>query len=203
MFGFGAEEMRVLKALNTPAKIQDFLQTLRTNFDYDTDTCMSPRMVLQMRRAHCIEGAMLAAAALRIHGHKPLVVDMDAAAFDECHVVAVFRQNGYWGAISKSNHAVLRYREPVYKSIRELVMSYFHEYFDNAGRRSLRSYSLPVNLSCFDSRGWMTAEKDIWYIPHYLAKIPHVPIVTRSHIARFRKPDPIEIQVGKIVEWTR
>lgn len=110
---------------------------------------------------------MLAAAALRMHGHRPLVVDLKATEADDDHVIAVFRQHGSWGAISKTNHAVLRYREPVYASIRELVLSFFHEYFLKNGKKTLRSYSQPVDLSRFDRRGWMTSEEDVWYIPEY------------------------------------
>lgn len=203
MFGFTDEEMEIFSKLDTPQKIQDYLDDLPINFEKDGDTCKSPRMVIRTGSAHCVEGAMFAAAALRIHGMKPLIVDMTAASFDYDHVIAVFKQHGFWGAISKTNHAVLRYREPVYKSIRELVMSYFHEYIDDhGGRKALRSYSMPVNLTRFDSRGWMTLEKDVWYIPIYLSKIPHHKIVNRSQIARLRKPHTIEIKAGNIVQWT-
>jgi hypothetical protein len=203
MFGFNEEELKVLSSLDTPRKIQDFLESIPINHEENgVDTCMSPRGVLREHRAHCIEGAMFAAAALRVHGHRPLVVDMTAARFDADHVIAVFQQDGFWGAISKTNHGVLRYREPVYKSVRELVMSYFHEYFDNeSGRKSLRSYSLPVDLSAFDDRGWMTAGEDVWYIPRYLDKVPHFSIVSRKQIANFRKPDPIEVEIGRVTQW--
>ena len=142
MFGFDEEEINLLGSLDTPKKIQDFLESIPINMEEDgVDTCLSPQRVLREQRAHCIEGALFAAMALRIHGHRPLVVDMTAARFDSDHVITVFREEGFWGSISKTNHGVLRYREPVYKSIRELVMSYFHEYFDNyTGRKSLRSY---------------------------------------------------------------
>lgn len=204
MFGFTEEEMRILNALDTPKKIQDFLEKMPNNTEPEGDTCLSPRRVLQENRAHCIEGALLAAVALRIHGQKPLVVDMTAARFDADHVIAVFQSSGYWGAISKTNHGVLRYREPVYESVRELVMSYFHEYFDNeTGRKSLRSYSLPVDLSIFDDRGWMTSPENLWYIARHIDKVPHFPIVNRKQIANFRKPDPIEVEVGRIVQWKK
>ncbi len=130
---------------------------------------------------------MLAAAALRLHGHKPLVVDLKATKPDYHHAIAVFKINGCWGAISKTNHAVLRFREPIYKSIRELVMSYFHEYFLNKnGQKTLRSYSRPVNLSRFDKKGWMTAEDDIWYIDEYLDRLPHKKILTPKMIKNLR-----------------
>jgi len=203
MLGLNKREIKILKGLNTPGKIQDFLNRIPINFEEKGDTCMSPRMVLKNRKAHCIEGAMLAAAALRVHGEKPLVVDMTATKKDFDHVICVFKKDGKWGAIGKTNHPVLRYREPVYKSIRELVMSFFHEYFDDDGKKNLRSYSAPVDLSRFDHFNWMASEEDIWYIPDYLEKIKHFPILTRSQIAGLRKADRVELDAGDIVEWKK
>src|SRR3989344_1742309 len=128
MYGLNEKEVKMLKALNTPRKIQDFLNKIPINFEEKGDTCFSPKMVLKKWKAHCIEGAMLAAVALRLNGKKPLVVDLTSVPEDFDHVICVFKEDGCWGAISKTNHAVLRYREPVYKNIRELVMSFFHEY---------------------------------------------------------------------------
>jgi len=150
-----------------------------------------------------VEGAMLAAAALRVNGEKPLVVDMEATMKDFDHVICVFKREGKWGSVSKTNHAVLRYREPIYKSIRELVMSFFHEYFDDDGKKNLRSYSLPVDLSRFDHLNWMASEEDVWFIPEYLAKIRHFPILTRNQIARLRKADQVELDAGDTVEWKK
>src|SRR5690606_22648808 len=138
-FGFTKDELKIIKKLNTPSKIQDFLNSLEINIEEDGDTSYSPRTVLKKRKAHCVEGAVLAAAILRFHGQKPLILDLETSNDDFDHVIALFNKNGYWGAISKTNHAVLRYREPVYKTIRELVMSYFHEYFLNKnGKKTLR-----------------------------------------------------------------
>lgn len=200
-FGFNKEELRILNRLKNPRKIQDFLNELRINFEENGDTCMSPRMVLRTNKAHCMEGALLAAVALRMHGHKPLVVDMTSTRKDFDHVIAVFRKNGHWGAISKTNHAVLRYREPVYKTIRELVMSFFHEYFNDNGIKTLRSYAGPVDLSRFDKKAWMTAEEDVWYIPEYLADIRHKKILSIKQVLGLRKADEIEIKAGKLVEF--
>ena len=150
-----------------------------------------------------MEGALLAAAALRIHGHKPLVVDLTATKNDFDHVIVVFKQHNYWGAISKTNHAVLRYRDPVYKTIRELVLSYFHEYFDDKGRKNLRSYTDPVDLSRFDKYNWMTSEEEVWYIPEYLAEAKHFPLLSRKQIAVLKKPDTIEMKAGDLVEWKK
>ena len=201
MLGLNEREIKILKALNTPKKIQDFLNKIPINFEEKGDTCLSPRMVLREHRAHCIEGAMIAAVALRLNGEKPLVLDLTSVPRDFDHVVCVFKRNGCWGAISKTNHAVLRYREPIYKSIRELVMSFFHEYFDDNGKKTLRQYSLPVDLSRFDHLNWMASEEDVWEIPDYLAKVKHFPMLTRSQIAGLRLADKPEIEAGKITEW--
>ncbi len=200
MFGFKAVELQIFKKLRSPQQIQDFLDTIPI-VGKGGDRCRSPRCVLAEKRAHCMEGAMLAAVALRFNGYKPLVVDLKSTRDDFDHVIAVFKQRGHWGALSKTNYAVLRYREPIYRTIRELVMSFFHEYFTDDGKKTLRSYSVPVDLSIFDRKGWMTSEKDIWYIPRYLDKMPHKSILTRSMIASLRPTHPIEIKIGKVRQW--
>ncbi len=201
MFGLDEKELKILRQLNTPKKIQDFLNEMPINFEERGDTCMSPRMVLKQNKAHCIEGAMLAAVALRLNGEKPLVVDMTASKNDFDHVICVFRRNGMWGCVSKTNHAVLRYREPIYRNIRELIMSFFHEYSDDFGKKNLRSYSLPVDLSRFDYLNWITAEEDVWFVPDYLAKVRHFPILNLKQIHGLRRADDIEIKAGKLLEW--
>ena len=203
MFGLTPAETRILRRLTTPAKIQDFIETIPSNFESHGETCLSTRRVLRERRAHCIEGAMLAALALRLHGHKPLVLDLTAAAHDQDHVIAVFQKNGRWGAISKSNHTVLRYRDPVYKTIRELVLSYFHEYTDVRGYKTLRSYTRPLDLSRFDRDGWMTSEEDVWIIPNALADAPHIPLLTPSGARLLRRADPIERKAGELLRWKK
>lgn len=197
---FSPAELRVLRRLSTPARIQDFLNALRFNFEMDGDTCRSPRRVLRDRTANCMEGAMFAAAALRLHGHRPLVMDLESADDDHDHVVALFRGRAGWGAISKTNHGVLRYREPVYRTPRELAMSYFHEYFLNDGRKTLRRHSGPVDLSRFDRRGWMTAEDDVWFVPEYLCDVRHHDMLGGLRPSALRPADPVEIAAGRIVE---
>lgn len=203
MFGLAKKELRLLKSLNSPRKVQDYLDSISASDDQKVDTCLSPRRVMEERHAHCIEGAMLAALAFRVNGHPPLVLDLTSVAHDLDHVVALFKQHGCWGATSKTNHAVLRYREPVYRTIRELVLSYFHEYFDEAGFKTLRSYSAPVNLSRFDKRNWMINEKDNWFIADYLCEVKHIPLLTKSQIATLRPAHKIEIQAGKLIEWPK
>lgn len=145
---------------------------------------------------------MLAAAALRMAGERPLLMDLTTTDDDQDHVVALFRRHGCWGAVSKTNHAVLRYREPVYRTLRELAMSYFHEYFLQAnGKKTLRSFAGPVDLSRFDRRGWMTSEEEVWYVPEHLCEVPHTPMLTRAQIASLRPADGVERCAGDIVEW--
>lgn len=198
MFVFSPDETKLFQKLNTPAKIQNFLETLSINFDSQGQTCYSPRLVIKHRTAQCLEGAMFAAAALQFHGQKPLLVDLQAVKHDMDHVLAVYKYKGCWGAISKTNHAVLRYRDPVYKTIRELVMSYFHEYFLDSGKKTLRSYTNPVSLSRFDKLAWVTSEKEIWYIDDFLDTVKHLPILNQNQIKNLRRADKIEIAAGKI-----
>ncbi len=200
MHNLTEEEESILKSLNSPRKIQDFLNSLKINFEENGDTCMSPRKVLQEKKCHCIEGAMLAALALHFQNQKPLNVDLTASKKDFDHVIAIFKENNKWGAISKTNHAVLRFREPIYNSIRELVMTYFHEYTNDSGEKTLRSYSLPVNLLRFGTN-WITSEKDVWEIPEYLTEVNHFKIIENNQILKLRKADELEIQAGLLVEW--
>ena len=200
-YGFTREELKIIRPFNTPRKIQDFLGTLEMNFELKGDTCFSPRRVLRERRAHCVEGAILGAAMLRVAGWPPLVMDLRAATYDFDHVVAPFQIDTCWGALSKTNHGVLRYREPVYRTIRELALSFFHEYFMDDGEKTLRSYSIPINLSRFDRRQWITTEEHLWDIYRYIDAVRHYPILNRAQIARLRHADPIERQMGKLKEW--
>ncbi len=203
MFNLNPDELRLLKKLNTPAKIQDYLNTLAINFELRRETCYSPRKVIRLQTAHCMEGAMLAALALRVNGHKPLVMDLKSIEGDDDHVVTVFRQYNRWGGITKTNHGVLRYREPIYRDIRELATSFFHEYFLHSGKKTLRSYSVPMDLSRFDHKGWMTAEEDIWYVPETLDRIKHYPLVPAKLVRKLRLADEIEIAMGKMIEWNK
>jgi hypothetical protein len=201
MFGLTLEELSLLRRLNTPRKVQDYLDELPINFEPEGDTCLSPRRVMREKRAHCIEGAMLAALAFRLHDKPPLILDLTSSFHDLDHVVAPFKQHGAWGAVSKTNHAVLRYREPIYRTIRELVLSYFHEYFDAKGFKTLRSYSAPVNLSRFDRENWMTSDENAWCVAQHLVDVRHIPLLSRAQIATLRRAHPLEIQAGEIVEW--
>jgi hypothetical protein len=163
----------MLRSLGSPYGIQRFIDAMPYHL---ATTAWSPHRVLRERTAHCLEGAIFAAAALRAIGFPPLVIDLEAQ-HDTDHVVAVFKVRGHWGAVAKSNYAFLSYREPIYRSLRELAMSYFEQYFNLRRERTLRTFSNPVDLSRFDARGWMTSAKDVWFIPEYLLTISHRPLL--------------------------
>src|SRR5437016_3186135 len=175
-FSFTPSELRHLRALKTPAGVQKFLDDLPYNLSY---TARSPRKVLHDSTASCLEGGIFGAAALRVLGFPALIFDLEAEQ-DTDHVIAVFKSRGHWGAVAKSNFTGCRYREPVYRTLRELALSYFPIYFNLRGERTLRRYSRPVNLARFDRLHWMTSEKPIWFIAEYLCDIPHFRLLKRG-----------------------
>ena len=156
--GLTSAEFGVLRRLDSPRRIQDFVYGLKQNFELGGETCLPVREVLRTRRAHCIEGAMLAACALWVNGEPPLLLDM-RAVHDFDHVVALYRRHGRWGAISKTNGIGLRSRDPVYRNLRELAMSYFHEYTNRRNHKTLREYSVPYDLRRMDPHVWVSGEK--------------------------------------------
>jgi len=188
--GFSSVELRKLRALKTPLGIQRFLDELPYNLSY---TACSPGKVLHDRTASCLEGGIFAAAALRVLGFPPLIFDLEAER-DTDHVVAIFKVRGHWGAVAKSNFTGCRYREPVYRSLRELAMSYFNIYFNMRFERTLRRYSRPVNLARFDHRNWMTTEKPVWLIAEYLCEIPHIRLLTSSMEKNLTRVDPRSVR---------
>lgn len=188
-----------MKKLNTPSKAQDFLNKIPFNFENGGETLKSPIRVLRERNAHCFEGALLVAYILSLQGQKPLILYLKTTPDDFDHVIALFKKDGLWGALSKTNHAVLRYREPIYKNIHELVMSYFHEYFLDNGKKTLRQYSRPFNLNFF-GKNWAREEKDLWKVDKKLDQIKHFDLVPKKVFQNLRRAEPIEIQAGKIVE---
>lgn len=203
MFGLTKQELKILKKLSTPIKIQDFLDTFPVNWEKKGETYMSPRRTLQAKKMHCFEGALIAAVALWLKGEKPLLLDFKNHG-DEDHVVALYKRNGYWGAISKTNHSTLRYRDPVYKTIRELVMSYFHEYWRvRDGKKTLVSYSSkPFDLEKYGDK-WVTAQEDLFYLVDDIDNAPHTQIYPQKNKKFLRRADKMERQAGKIVEWKR
>lgn len=186
-FGLTRSEMRLLQSLTPEWRIQEYLDT-KLLYDTKGGTCRSPRRVIRDGVCQCMDGALFAAAALRVHGRPPLILDLEADNDDD-HVLAVFKGQHGWGAIGRSNYSGLRYREPVYRTIREMVMSYFESYFNLRRQKTLRAYSRPVNLARFDTLDWMTTEQDLWDIPNLLVKIPHTKIATRAAIRTYSRVD--------------
>lgn len=176
MSAFTARELRFLRGLKTPAGIQRFLDDVPYHL---ATSAYSPRLVLRERTAHCLEGAIFATAALRAIGRRPLLWDLEADN-DTDHVLALFQERGHWGAIASSNYAGCRGRQPIYRTLRELALSYFDTYFNLRGERTLRRFSRPVDMSRFDDRGWMTSEKPVWFIAEHLFDIPHTPLLKRG-----------------------
>lgn len=195
--GLTKTEFATLRRLSTPHRIQDFLTVLPQNFEPSGQTCLSVREVLRQRRAHCIEGAMLAALALWIHGEPPLLLDLTATQ-DYDHVVALFHRNGHWGAISKTNNAVLRYRDPVYRTLRELSISYFHEYANGRAQKTLRTWGGPFDLRRLDPKIWVTNPKSCWEVGQRLEQIRHWPLVTKRQVKLLRLREPLERKSGML-----
>lgn len=203
MFGLSKSELKIFKKLSTPIKIQNFLDKIPMNWEKRGDTYMSPARALKARKMHCLEGALFAAMALWLNGEKPLLLDLKAKGDDD-HVVALYRRNGCWGAISKTNHTVLRFRDPVYKTVRELALSYFHEYFRNSdGKKLLVSYSAQP----FDLRGlgrkWVTAEENLHYVVDAIDSARHSQVYPKKNRGLIRPADRMERRAGRIIEWKR
>jgi hypothetical protein len=195
-------ERRQFDRLDTPQKIQDYLDKLPANFEPDGDTHMSPRRVLRAHVAHCTEGAMLAAACLAFHGYDAYLMDLRSLPADQDHVVTLFKQRGLWGAISKTNHAVLRWRDPIYKTPRELAMSYVHEYYLKSGRKSLVSYSKPFRVTRYAPSRWVTAEDNLDWLIIALDDSPHAAIAPKATLKRMRRATQFERKVTDQPEWT-
>jgi hypothetical protein len=199
--GLTAGEFAVLRRLRTPERIQAYLNATPINHEVDGETVLSAREVIRQRRAHCIEGAMFAACALWVHGDPPLVMHLDCHESDYPHVIALFRRNGCWGAISKTNGAPLRYRDPIYRTLRELALTYFHEYSNKRGHKTLRSYSVPFDLRRLDLADWVTSEKSCWKAHDRLTELRHYPLISRRQERMLTKRDAFERQAGKLVEY--
>jgi hypothetical protein len=198
--GLSRTHAATLARLSTPERIQDFIDRLATNFESDGATCLSVAGVLRQRHAHCIEAAYVAACALWVNGQPPLVMDLQARGDDD-HVVALFRRGRHWGAISKSNHVWLRWRDPIYRSLRELAMSYFHEYV-MADRKTLRRYSRAFDLSRFDPKLWITNEDNCWDVGAAIDDTRHYKLLSDGQARRLRRRDKIELRAGSLTAFT-
>jgi len=198
-----AGERAILARLSTPPRIQAFVDAIPANHEADGETVLSVREVLRQRRAHCIEGAFVAACALWINGRPPLVMHLDCDPADWPHVIALFRRGRAWGAISKSNHIGLRYRDPVYRSLRELAMSYFHEYCDRRGHRTLVSHSAAFDLRRIDPALWVTSDTPCWEAHDRLANRHHYQLVTARQRADLSRLDPFERKLAQLAQFPR
>lgn len=203
MYGLAKDEIKKLKKLRTPIMIQDFLDHMPLNWEMNGETYMSVRRSLKAKKAHCFEGALVASAALMLAGKKPLLLDLKADGDDD-HVVALYKMNGHWGAISKTNHATLRFRDPIYRTLRELAISYFHEYTsDKTGKKVLRSYSAkPFDLSRFGDI-WLTSDNDLDAIAEAIDKAPHIAIMPKANTKYLRPADKMERRAGTLREWQK
>jgi hypothetical protein len=182
---FTPSELRKLRSMKNPYGIQKFLDEIPYHLE---GSAWSPRRVLAERTAHCLEGAIFAAAALRANGYPPLLLDLEAE-HDTDHVIAIFREDGCWGAIAKSNFTGCRWREPVHRTLRELALTYLNGYFNLRRERSLRRFSGPVNLKRFDRQNWMTTDNPVWFIAYHLCDIKHYPLITAAMAKRLHRVD--------------
>ena len=194
-------EHRLFARLDTPQRIQTFLDRLPVNFSLNGDTAMSPRRVLQTRMAHCAEGAVFAAAALAYHSRPPLLMDIRALPSDQDHIITLFRERGLWGAISKTNHPILRWRDPIYRSLRELAMSYAHEYCLPGGKKSMLSYSKPFSLRRYTPKNWVIAPEDLDQLLVDLDTSPHLPVAPPRALRSRRRASRFEMMAQDAVEW--
>jgi hypothetical protein len=200
--GLTKAEFAVLRRLSTPEKIQVYLLAMQQNFELDGDSCATVRMVLRDKRAHCIEGALVAAAALWVHGEPPLLLDLRAKK-DSDHVVALFRRNGHWGCISKTNGPDLRWRDPIYRTLRELALSYLHEYSNRRDHKSLREYSVPYDLRRAKLEDWLTGTDGAWNIAEKLDEIRHYPLVSKAQVKLLVRRDPFEREVAMLTQYKK
>jgi len=188
-----AEERAIVNGLTRPAGIQAFLDSI----PYSTDEFYRcPLRVLRDRTAHCFDGAVFAAAALRRIGHPPLILDLLSNGRDDEHLLALFKDHGYWGAVAKSNFAGLRFREPVYRTLRELVMSYFEQYYNLEREKTLRGYTGPLNLKRFDRLNWMTADETMELIAQRTEEIRRVMLIGAEMEKRLSLVDERSYQAG-------
>ena len=191
---FTQEEIAVYSALESPVKIQAYLDSIPYS---EEEKYRCPRQVIQDGKAHCFDGALFAAAALRFHGYPPLVIDMFPVPMrDDDHMLAIFKIDGHWGALAKSNFVGLRYREPIFRNLRELVLSYFEDFYNTDSEKTLRSYTVPYNLKSYDRYQWMVEDTKMLDIAHKLEKIRRFTLLTPSMEANLALVDQRFYQAG-------
>jgi hypothetical protein len=194
-------ERRAFARLDTARKVQIFIEKMPPNFELTGDTAMSPRTMLKARVCHCAEAAVFAAAVLTYHGQRAWLMDIHALPSDSDHIVTLFKERGLWGAISKTNHAVLRWRDPIYRSARELAMSYAHEYNLNGGKKSMLAFSRPFSLTRYPPQRWVTAPDDLDWLMDALDRSPHEPVAPAHALRRRRRMTRVELKSQDVTEW--
>lgn len=204
------KQYKTLSKLDSAKKIQSYLDTYSINHEKNGETYMSVKRTMEAGVAHCLEGALLAALAFWIHGKEPLIMDLKSNNGDD-HIVALYKEGGRWGAVSKTNHATLRFRDPVYKTVRELAMSYFHEYIHlKTGEKILVSFSTPLDLRNIKRKGfskediqasWISGSEDLFWLAGMLDVIPHEEIYPKKNKKYLRKADTMELKAGNLLEW--
>lgn len=200
--GLNRDHAALLASLKTPSDVQSFIAAIPANYEVGGETCMSAAQALTENRAHCIEAAFIAACALWMQGRTPLLLDLKARLNDSDHVVALYKEGNYWGALSKSNHVWLRWRDPVYRTMRELAISYFHE-FTMRDKKTLFAFSKPFDLRKVDPAIWVSGthkDRDGWDVAWDLDQSPHSDLFPKSQIKHIRDRDPVEMQAHQIVE---
>lgn len=197
------EELQLVRKLSTPNKVQDFLDSIPFNHEKGGETCMSPSRVITTKKAHCLEGAMFAFLCLSYHGYKPKLVNLKVSSpIDFDHVVVIYKEYGHFGAVSKTNHNILRFRDPVYKTIREVVMTYFHEYFlPETGEKTLIGYSPPITLWNFGT-SWVSAKEDLWDIAETIYTMKHLSVTPSLPKQKRRYATDVERKASMIEEWS-
>jgi hypothetical protein len=194
-------ERRLFARLDSPQKIQDFLDKIPANFEPDGDTARSPRSMLKARVAHCSEAAVFAAAVFMFHGKHAWLMDLRALPSDHDHIVTLFKERGLWGAISKTNHAILRWRDPIYRSARELAMTYAHEYCLPGGKKSLLEFSKPFSLTRYPPERWVIAPDDLDWLLFALDLSPHIPVAPPAAMRNRRRSAKVELRAQDVLEW--
>ncbi len=189
------QERKAISGPVSPFKIQAFLDGIPYSGE---ERYRCPLNVLRDGKGHCFDGALFGAAMLRRLGHPPLILDMLPNDRDDDHLLALYKRDGHWGAVAKSNFSGLRFREPIYRTVRELVLSYFEQYFNAAGEKTLRSYTVPLNLKAFDKLDWMTSDENLEAVALRLDEIRKVPVLTRRMVAHLSPVDRRSYQAGML-----
>jgi hypothetical protein len=166
---FSKSEWRIIQSLRTPLQVQKFLCSLAYNRELEKPTCLSFRKVARENQAHCLEAAISAAVILEQHNYPPLLISIESQDNLD-HVLFLFRQNGLYGSIARSRDLGLHGRKPIFRTARDLVMSYFDPYIDKSGR--IKGYAV-ADLRELGNYDWRLSEKNVWKVERYLQEIPH------------------------------